>query len=503
MDETMGQNSREKKSLIFSEAYVNGTWTSSLSGKRFAVTNPLNGEEICSVPNMNAEDCEIAIQKAHEAFPAWRDRLPAERARLLMRWRDLILEHRDELAKIMVDEQGKPLPEARGEVNYGASFIQWFAEEAVRDQGSIIPPFARGRRLLVLKQAVGVVGAITPWNFPNAMITRKCAPALAVGCTVVVKPAEDTPLSALALAHLAELAGFPPGVFNVLTTDREGASEVGKRLCKDPFVKKIGFTGSTQIGKTVMAQASSTVKRVSLELGGNAPFIIFDDADLELALKGLFASKFRNAGQTCICANRIFVHESIIDTFTERLLERTSKLKIGGGHERGVEIGPLINERALERVSALVSRAIEEGASLLLGGKRINHEIKADPKGKFFAPTVFAEVTQEMQLAREEIFGPIVSLISFKDEAQVIQMANDTPYGLAAYLFTEDHRRIWRVSEALEYGMVGVNDGAISSAVAPFGGVKESGLGREGSTWGLDEFTEMKYVMLGGLDRDP
>jgi succinate-semialdehyde dehydrogenase / glutarate-semialdehyde dehydrogenase len=485
--------------LIFEQAYINGEWVSAQSDEVFEVHNPYDRTRVACVPKMRRVDCEYAIGMAEMALDAWRSKLASERAKVLMKWHDLILVHREALAKLMVAEQGKPYAEARGEIGYGASFIKWFAEEAVRVQGSVIPPFAKGRRLLVLKQSVGVVAAITPWNFPNAMITRKCAPALAAGCTVVVKPAEDTPLSALALAHLAGLAGLPKGVFNVVTTDRAGAAEIGEVLCTDSRIKKVGFTGSTPVGKQVMKLASSTVKRVSLELGGNAPFIVFDDADIDLAIKGLFASKFRNAGQTCICANRIYVHHSIMDHFTTILLERTKRLSIGDGQRSSTEVGPLINLRSIQRVQRLLQKAQEEGAELLYGGRTLNRDLEEEAQGVFIEPTILRRVTHTMEIAHSELFAPIVSLISFTDEDEVIGMANDTPYGLAAYFFTENHRRIWRISEALEYGMVGVNDGVISSAVAPFGGVKESGIGREGSSWGLDEFIEMKYVMMGNL----
>ena len=487
--------------FIFSQSYIDGSWVSSCQGQTFSVYDPYDGTRISSVPRMNAQDTCDAIEAAEQAFPAWRDRLPAERARLLLKWKELILTHRDKLARLMVQEQGKPYPEARGEIGYGASFIQWFAEEATRAQGALIPTFAVGRRLIVLKQPIGVVAAITPWNFPNAMITRKCAPALAAGCTVVIKPAEDTPLSALALAHLAHEAGIPPGVFNVITTDREGAKKVGEVLCTDSRVRKVGFTGSTAVGKHVMSLASSTVKRVSLELGGNAPFIFFEDADLELALRGIMVSKFRNAGQTCICANRIFVHRSRLDEFTQALLPKVRNLKLGSGAERGTTTGPLINDRAIKRAHGLVTRALEEGAELLCGGHILNQALEPSDHGIFYAPTILTQVTSKMEIAQAELFAPIVTLIPFDDETEVLRMANDTPYGLAAYFFTEDHRRIWRVSESLEYGMVAVNDGSLSTAVAPFGGIKESGIGREGSSWGLDEFLEMKYVMMGGLDR--
>ena len=482
------------------QSYLDGSWRPAISGKTYQVFNPWNREQIALVPKMGQDDVHVAVRAAHQAWPAWRDRLAADRALILMRWHDLILEHRAELAELMVVEQGKPLAEARGEISYGASFIKWFAEEATRANGAILPSFGHGRQLMVTKQPVGVVGAITPWNFPNAMITRKCAPALAAGCTIVIKPAEDTPLSALALVRLAEQAGFPPGVINLITTDREGAAEVGETLCLHPIVRKVGFTGSTEVGKRVMAHAASTVKRVSLELGGNAPFIIFDDARQDLAIKGLFMSKFRNAGQTCICANRIFVHRSRLAAFSELICARLKSFKLGFGMDKGVNMGPLINKRAIQRAQLLVKRAIEEGAQVLAGGRTLNQNLEDDEAGMFFEPTVLTEVSQEMEIAQSELFAPIVTLIPFDEESEVVEMANRTPYGLAAYFFTEDYRRIWRVSSALEYGMVAVNDGALSNRIAPFGGVKESGIGREGSSWGLDEFLEMKYIMLGGLE---
>ena len=499
MHKTEPQHLNEQD-LIFKHAFVDGTWVEATNKSTFTVNNPLNQSPISQVANLNAKDTELAIESAHKALDSWRSTLPSDRSRLLMKWHDLILENQESLARLMVNEQGKPYPEARGEIKYGASFIKWFAEEILRDQGSIIPPFAKGRRLLVLRQAVGVVAAITPWNFPNAMITRKCAPALASGCTVVVKPAEDTPLSALALAELARRAGFPKGVFNVVTCDREQAAEVGKMLCTHPLVRKVGFTGSTVIGKRVMSLASSTVKRVSLELGGNAPLIIFEDADLKLAMKGLFASKFRNAGQTCICANRIFVHESIMQEFSNALVAKCKSLQLGDGAKQGTDIGPLINARAVERVSNLLTQAQKAGAQILYGGRILNEALQESTLGVFLEPTVITGLDNQSELAQSELFAPIVHLIPFNNEKEVLHMANDTPYGLAAYFFTEDHRRIWRVSEGLEYGMVGVNDGLISNTATPFGGVKESGIGREGSSWGLDEFVEVKYVMLGGLN---
>ncbi|GAB4146973.1 MAG: NADP-dependent succinate-semialdehyde dehydrogenase [Candidatus Promineifilaceae bacterium] len=477
--------------LLRTQAYINGQWVDAASGAVFAVTNPANGEFIAAVPDMGAAETGQAIAAAHAAWLAWRSRTAAERAALLRRWHDLMLAHLEDLARLMTLEQGKPLAEARGEVRYGASFVEWFAEEARRIYGDIIPSPVAGQRILTLKQPVGVVAAITPWNFPIAMVTRKVTPALAAGCPVILKPAEDTPLSALALAELAHRAGFPPGVFNVVTTNDPAA--VGGELTRNPLVRKLSFTGSTEVGKLLMRQCADTVKKLSLELGGNAPFIVFDDANLDAAVSGAIAAKYRNAGQTCVCANRIFVQDAVYDAFAARYTDAVRQLRVGSGLEPDVTIGPLINEAAVQKVTDLVSDAVARGAAVLTGGSR--HE----RGGTFFQPTVLGHVTPDMALGREEIFGPIAPLFRFYDESEAIHLANDTPYGLAAYFYARDVGRIWRVAEALEYGMVGINTGLISTAVAPFGGVKESGMGREGSKYGLDPFLEIKYLCLSGL----
>ncbi len=472
---------------IRQQCMVDGRWTGE---PQTAVTNPATGAVIARVPNFGAVEAKAAIEAAHRAFPSWSGRLAKERSAILRRWFDLQMKHAEELAQLMTAEQGKPLAEARGEVAYGASFTEWFAEEAKRVYGETIPHFKKGGRILVHRQPIGVVGAITPWNFPLAMITRKVSPALAVGCTVVVKPAPDTPLTALALAALAQEAGFPDGVLNVITGDAEA---IGKELTSNPLVRAITFTGSTRVGKLLMAQCASTVKKVSLELGGNAPFIVFDDADLDKAVEGAIASKFRNMGQTCVCANRILVQDGVYDAFAAKLGERVSKMKVGPGNEEGVVQGPLINEAGLAKVEAHVADALAKGARAITGGKRhaLGHT--------FFEPTVLINVDAGMRLASEETFGPVAPLFRFKEEDEAIRFANGTPYGLAAYFYSRDVARVWRVAEKLEYGIVGVNEGIVATEVAPFGGVKESGLGREGSRHGLDEFLEMKYMYLGGL----
>ncbi len=473
--------------LIRQQCMVDGRWTGE---PETAVTNPATGEAIARVPNFGAAETKAAIEAAHRAFPSWSGLLAKERSAILRRWFDLLLKHAEELARLMTAEQGKPLAEARGEVAYGASFVEWFAEEAKRVYGETIPPFKKGGRIIVHRQPIGVVGAITPWNFPLAMITRKVSPALAVGCTVVVKPAPDTPLSALALAALAQEAGFPDGVLNVITGDAEA---IGKELTSNPLVRAITFTGSTRVGKLLMEQCASTVKKVSLELGGNAPFIVFDDADLDKAVEGAIASKFRNMGQTCVCANRILVQDGVYDAFAAKLADRASKMKVGPGDEEGVVQGPLINQAGLAKVEAHVSDALAKGARAITGGKRhaLGHT--------FFEPTVLIDANAGMRLAAEETFGPVAPLFRFKEEEEAIRFANGTPYGLAAYFYSRDVARVWRVTEKLEFGIVGVNEGIVATEVAPFGGVKESGLGREGSRHGLDEFLEMKYMFLGGL----
>lgn len=477
--------------LLKDRAYINGQWREAKTGARYEIVNPYDGAKIATVPDMGVADTRAAIEAAEAAFKRWRAYSAGSRARILRRWYELQMENLKDLALLLTTEQGKPLPEAEGEIKYGASFVEWFAEEARRAYGDVIPGHGRDKRITVIRQPVGVVGAITPWNFPNAMITRKIAPALAAGCAVVIKPAEDTPLSALALAVLAERAGFPPGVINIVTTSRP--AEVGGELTSNPTVRKLSFTGSTEVGKLLMRQCADTVKKLSLELGGNAPFIVFDDADMDAAVEGAIASKYRNAGQTCVCANRLFAQAEIYGEFTAKLSEAVRKQKVGSGLETGVTIGPLINDAAMEKVERLVADAREKGANVLIGGNRLE-------KGNFFAPTVLTNVNTEMELSREEIFGPVAPVFSFETEEEVIAMANDTPFGLAAYFYGRDYARIWRVAEALEYGMVGINTGMISTTVAPFGGVKESGFGREGSKYGMDDYLEIKYMCWGGVE---
>lgn len=479
----------KNKDLLQTQAFIDGQWCEASSGLRFSVSNPASGAHLAEVSDLGSDDVSQAISAAERAWPNWRAHTGKERGAILRRWFELILEAKEDLAILMTAEQGKPLNEARGEILYGASFVEWFAEEAKRLYGDIIPPHARDKRLLVFKQPIGVAAAITPWNFPSAMITRKVAPALAAGCPVVIKPSELTPLSALALAKLAQKAGFPDGVFNVVTSTN--APEVGRTFCADSRVRKLSFTGSTPVGKLLAQQSAANVKKVSLELGGNAPFIVFDDADLDAAVVGAIASKFRNAGQTCVCTNRIYVQESIYEAFAEKFMVAVEALKVGDGADEGVEVGPLINERALAKVERLVADALKNGATLLTGGKCTN----AVHNG--YQPTVLSNVNNQMGITQEEIFGPVASLISFQSENEVIAMANDTPYGLAAYVYARNISRIWRVSEALEYGMIGINEGIISTEVAPFGGIKESGIGREGSKYGIDDYVELKYICLG------
>ena len=479
--------------LLRESAYINGEWVQAQSGKVFSVSNPANGESLAVVPDMGAQDTALAIEAAEAAWPEWRARTAKDRGNVLRRWFDLVMLHQEDLARLMTAEQGKPLAEARGEVAYGASFIEWFAEEAKRAYGDVIPGHGRDKRIVVIKQPVGVVAAITPWNFPVAMITRKVAPALAAGCPVVVKPAEDTPLCALALAVLAESAGVPPGIFNIVTCSKAQAPEVGEALTTSPIVRKVSFTGSTPVGKLLMRQASDTVKKVSLELGGNAPFIVFDDADLDAAVTGLMASKYRNTGQTCVCANRVYVQSGVYDAFVEKLKDAVGKMVVGAGLEGDTQQGPLINQAALDKVKRHISDATAKGAKVVLGGGE--HALG----GTFFEPTILTDVTQDMLVASEETFGPVAPLFRFETEEEVIAKANDSEFGLAAYFYSNDIRRIWHVAEALETGMIGINDGIISTETAPFGGVKESGLGREGSRYGLDEFMELKYLCLGGM----
>lgn len=476
--------------LFRSQAYVGGQWIDAGSGRTVDVDNPATGEVIGSIPDLSRADTRSAIAAAEAAWMEWRRTSASERADLLLRWNDLILEHVEELAQIMTIEQGKPLAEARGEIRYGASFVRWFAEEARRVAGETIPAPTSDRRILVLKQPVGVCAAITPWNFPNAMITRKCAPALAAGCSVVVKPSEMTPYSALALAVLAERAGIPPGVFNVVTGLPQ---EIGAELTSNPTVRKISFTGSTRVGRLLMEQAAQNIQRVSLELGGNAAFIIFDDADLDAALSGLMASKFRNGGQTCVCANRVLVHARIYDAFAERLSQAVSALRVGNGLGGDVAIGPLINMPAVAKVREHVEDALDKGAAAMTGGK--SHGLG----GRFFEPTVLTGANWDMRLAQEETFGPVAPLFRFETEEEAIRMANDTPYGLASYFYTNDLNRSWRVAEAIEVGMVGLNTGSVSMEVAPFGGVKQSGIGREGSRLGIEEYLSTKTFHVGGL----
>ncbi|HEY0287943.1 MAG TPA: NAD-dependent succinate-semialdehyde dehydrogenase [Pseudomonas sp.] len=475
--------------LLREQAYINGQWIDADDGNRFAVSNPANGQTIAQVSALGQAETARAIAAAHAALPAWRGKTAKERSNILRKWFDLIMANQEDLAHLLSLEQGKPLAESRGEIAYGASFIEWFAEEAKRIYGDVIPHDKQGRRLVVIKQAIGVVAAITPWNFPNAMITRKVGPALAAGCTVVVKPASETPLSALALAELGERAGIPAGVLNIVTGNR--AREIGAELTGNPNVQKVSFTGSTGIGKTLMAQCAETIKKVSLELGGNAPFIVFEDADLDAAVEGAMGSKFRNSGQTCVCTNRILVQNSVYDEFTRRLVAAVNRLKVGAADVDQVQQGPLINAKAVAKIEEHISDALGKGATLLAGGK--THALG----GNFFQPTVLGDMTSSMLVARDETFGPLAPVFRFETEAQAIAMANDTEFGLASYLYTRDLGRAWRVSEALEYGMVGVNEGLISTEVAPFGGIKQSGLGREGSKYGIDDYIEQKYMCLG------
>jgi len=476
--------------LFRQRALIGGMWRNAADGARFTMHNPANAALIGHAPGCIAADTERAIEAAHAAFAGWHATPAITRARLLRRWFDLILQHRDDLAVIMVSEQGKPLVEARGEIDYAASFIEWFAEEARRVYGDVVPSPWADRRMFTLRQPVGVAALITPWNFPAAMLTRKAGAALAAGCTVVAKPASQTPFTALALAELAQRAGLPPGVLNVVTGD---AATIGGVLTAHPLVRKVSFTGSTAVGKQLLAQSAGTMKHVSLELGGNAPFIVFDDADLDAALAGALASKYRNSGQTCVCANRVFVQDAIFDAFAGKFSATVSQLKVGDGFIPGAEIGPLISAPALAKVEAHIADALARGARLLAGGRR--HALG----GQFFQPTVLAGCTPDMQICRDETFGPVAPLIRFSSEAEVIRLANDTDYGLAAYAYTRDLGRAWRLAEQLDYGMVGINAGLISTAEAAFGGVKQSGLGREGGRSGIDEYLETKYVNLGGL----
>lgn len=474
--------------LLRMQAYVNGEWIDADNKARFAVTNPADGSQIGEIAQLGAVETRRAIVAANAALSDWKGKTAKERASVLRRWYNLMMENQEDLARILSWEQGKPLAESRGEIAYGASFIEWFAEEAKRIYGDVIPHDKAGRRLVVIKQPVGVVAAITPWNFPIAMITRKAGPALAAGCTMVLKPASETPLSALALAELGERAGLPAGVFNVVPGR---ASAVGGELTANETVRKLSFTGSTEIGKQLMAACATNIKKLSLELGGNAPFIVFDDADLDAAVEGVLASKFRNSGQTCVCTNRLLVQEGIYDTFSERLVEAVRKLKVAYAAEEGAQQGPLINTKAVAKVQEHIEDALRQGAQVLCGGK--SHELG----GGFFEPTVLGDVTESMLVAAEETFGPLAPMFRFKNEAEAIRLANDTPFGLASYVYTQNIGRAWRVGEALEYGMVGINEGIISTEVAPFGGIKESGVGREGSHYGIEDYLEVKYMCLG------
>ncbi|CAK8723294.1 Succinate-semialdehyde dehydrogenase [Candidatus Electrothrix laxa] len=483
----------KNKELLCSRCLINGNWVSSGNEKKIAVHNPANGALVGSVPSLGRKETLQAIEAADAAWPAWRSKTAHERSRLIRRWYDLIIANQEDLASIMTAEQGKPLAESRGEILYAASFVEWFAEEAKRVYGDTIPMAQPGKRIIVLKQPIGVCAAITPWNFPSAMITRKAAPALAAGCPVVVKPASQTPLSALALAKLAEEAGIPPGIFNVLTGS---AAEIGGALTESSIVRKLSFTGSTEIGKMLMRQCADTVKKISLELGGHAPFIVFDDADLDEAVTNAVASKYRNSGQTCVCANRFIVQEGVYNAFAEKLIQAVQKqLKVGNGFDEGVNQGPLIDLNAVQKVEQQIKDALAKGARLGSGGKRVGET------GFFFEPTILLDVTTKMQIAYEETFGPVAPLFSFSTEEEAVALANDTPYGLASYFFSKDIGRCWRVAEALEYGMVGVNTGIMSTESAPFGGIKESGIGREGSKYGLDEYLEQKYLCLGGIEK--
>jgi succinate-semialdehyde dehydrogenase / glutarate-semialdehyde dehydrogenase len=480
-----------KDSSLFRELnYIDGKWVGAGSNETIDVVNPATGEVIGTVPKMGAKETRQAIEAANAALPGWRVRTAKERAKILRTWADLMMENQDDLAVIMTAEEGKPMVEAKGEVAYAASFIEWFAEEGKRVYGDTIPSFARDKRVLVTKEPVGVCVAITPWNFPSAMITRKAGPALAAGCTMVVKPATATPYSALALCELAERAGVPKGVYSVVTGP---SGAVGGEMTSNKIVRKLTFTGSTEVGKVLMAQAAATVKKVSLELGGNAPFIVFNDADLDAAVKGAIASKYRNTGQTCVCANRLLVQDGVYDSFASKLAEAVSKLRVGDGLKGETDQGPLIDKAGLEKVEEHVKDALSKGAKPLVGGKR--HSLG----GNFYEPTILTGVTTDMLVTNDETFGPVAPLYKFKTEEEALKLANDTEFGLASYFYTRDMGRVWRVMEGLEYGIIGINEGIISSEVVPFGGMKESGIGREGSKYGIDEFIEVKYALLGGL----
>jgi succinate-semialdehyde dehydrogenase/glutarate-semialdehyde dehydrogenase len=478
--------------LFRTECYVNGQWCSAESSARLAIKNPATGDVIAEVAKVGAEETRRAIESAEAAMTTWRAVPAKQRASMLRNWFNLVMENQEDLARIMTVEQGKTLAESRGEVAYGASYIEWFAEQAKRIDGDVIPAPGPDKRIVCIKQPVGVCAAITPWNFPNAMITRKAAPALAAGCTIVIKPASETPLSALALAELAERAGIPAGVLNVVVGS---SSEIGGELTSNPVVRKLSFTGSTPVGKLLEAQCAATMKKTSMELGGNAPFIVFDDADIDAAVQGALISKYRNSGQTCVCSNRLLVQAGIAEEFTARLAKATAELTLGNGLEEGVNLGPLVNEQAVADVDSLVKQTVAAGATLVMGGS-------PSALGPcFYTPTILTNVTPKMAVFRNEIFGPVAPIVTFNDEAEAIALANDTEFGLASYFYTRDIGRVWRVAEALEYGIVGINEGIISNEMAPFGGVKESGSGREGSKYGMDDYLEIKYMLMGGLDR--
>ena len=476
--------------LLRQQCYLNGLWAAADNGQTIDVTNPATGEILGTIPRMGTQETHRAIAAAKAALPAWRARTAKERSTILRKWYELMLANQDDLAIIMTAEQGKPLAESRGEITYAASFIEWFAEEGKRLYGDTIPSYAQDKRIVVIKEPIGVCAAITPWNFPAAMITRKAGPALAAGCTMVVKPATATPYSALALAELGERAGIPAGVFSVITGS---SKEIGDEMTGNPIVRKLTFTGSTEIGKQLTAQCAGTMKKVSMELGGNAPFIVFDDADLDAAVEGAVASKYRNTGQTCVCTNRLLVQSGVYDAFAAKLATAVAAMRVGDGLKGDVQQGPLIDEASVRKVEEHIADAVAKGASIALGGKR--HALG----GTFFQPTILCNVTPQMLVAREETFGPVAPIFKFETEAEAIRMANDTEFGLASYLYTRDIGRVWRVSEALEYGMVGINTGLVSTEVAPFGGVKESGVGREGSKYGIEEFVEVKYLCMGGI----
>jgi succinate-semialdehyde dehydrogenase/glutarate-semialdehyde dehydrogenase len=476
--------------LFRQQGYINGKWTDADSGATIDVTNPATGETLGTIPKMVAAETRRAIEAANAAWGPWRKKTAKERATILRKWFNLMMENQDDLAVILTAEQGKPLAEAKGEIAYGASFVEWFAEEAKRVYGDVIPGHQPDKRVVVIKEPIGVVGAITPWNFPNAMITRKCAPALAAGCPVVIKPATETPYSAFALAELAERAGFPAGTINIISGS---AREIGGEITSNPIVRKISFTGSTEVGKILLQQSASTVKKMSMELGGNAAFIVFDDADLDAAVEGAMMSKYRNTGQTCVCANRILVQDKVYDAFAQKLAVAVGKLKVGDGLKGETNQGPLINMKAVEKVEEHIADAVKKGAKVVIGGKR--HALG----GSFFEPTVIANVTTQMAVAREETFGPVAPLFRFKTDEEAIALANDTEFGLANYFYARDLGRVWRAAEGLESGIIGINTGIISSEVVPFGGVKESGFGREGSKYGMDDFLVIKYLCMGGI----